>query len=787
MTSNVRTRFAVLKWIPRILMLTAILFSVFLGWYLSKRQEDVKNGGPTEELPRKGPVVVQKQSNIEYSHFDQGRLVYHVTAEKVETLKTEQQKLQNPEFIFYDENQKEMVRVTGRQCNISRDFNQITVIDDTQVVSKTGMQVSSHIIKYDSRARTFSAPGLANFKWRSLRGHSKGFVYNIPLDELDLTDSPEVLYFKQEEDGRVPIVMVGKTGMIDRKNGFAYFEGDVEVTQQKDKINAHRIEATFKPGGNDLQKLTAIKDVKVQFARPGDEGDDDDDDETAPPTAPAPKRVAAAAQTSPAQAPGISNVFVADSSSAKDLEADYAELFFEEDGRTIKMFHSQGDCTFVLHTFDKNNRPQENRIIKGQTFEAQFNSKGDMEQFHAIQDVSVRLQPAGNPKKQDPSTQQTIYCDDLVATFVPETGDVKDINFNENFKHVQGSRTVSSKKAVYTAADGKTNLIGDPEIDDASFDITSTNMELYEANSSIHAFGDVKSSFVRSEGKNTPSTFPFSSPSGQPVYISSEDMQWDSQKSEAVYTEKAKLWQEKNVITAAKIVINDKEKTLSAYDKVHTIFYNTGKADSQATQTQTKSGPTQTKSAQTKTAATQTKSGSQTQSQPQTGLFAGDTMGSGPMSVDAGIMNYSEKDRIIHFEKDCRITTETTKINSEKADFYLKESSSDFDRLYAQGRVNITHEAKHGTGDHATFYADERKLVLEGNPKLQEEGSADILGKVLTLFLSDDRILIDGQEDGRATTTLNMNAGVTPSSHTGKKEKKRGSKPESSTPKPEPD
>jgi acyl-CoA synthetase (AMP-forming)/AMP-acid ligase II len=64
----------------------------------------------------------------------------------------------------------------------------------------------------------------------------------------------------------------------------------------------------------------------------------------------------------------------------------------------------------------------------------------------------------------------------------------------------------------------------------------------------------------------------------------------------------------------------------------------------------------------------------------------------GPISVDAGIMNYVEKDRIIHFEKDVKIVTSSTKIVSEKADFFLKQNTSDFDRLYAQGKVEIQHE-----------------------------------------------------------------------------------------------
>jgi lipopolysaccharide transport protein LptA len=297
---------------------------------------------------------------------------------------------------------------------------------------------------------------------------------------------------------------------------------------------------------------------------------------------------------------------------------------------------------------------------------------------------------------------------------------------------------------------------------------------------------------VRSEGK-TVTTFPFSSPSNNPVYISAEDMLWDSEKSEATYTEKAKLWQDKNVITAAKLIINDREKTLSAYERVHTIFYNNKKKEdageekkeekdkdkkepqTKPAQSQPKIEPASSKKEDKKEPAVKIATPS-TQSQPaeakdeETGkLFGGDeTSETGPISVDAGIMNYVEKDRIIHFEKEVKIVTESTKINSEKADFYLKPDTSELDRLYAQGKVSINHEQKRGTGTTATFYAKDHKLVLEGGPKLSETGKADIIGRVLTLFLSDDRILIDGQEDGRATTTLSMTSEYTPSSESAK-------------------
>jgi len=755
-------RFTLLKWIPRILILGIIAFSAYVYWSYGTTAEPPLMV-PQKERPRK---IVGTVKNIDYTHFDKGQRVYRVIADTQEKMKSNAQKLENPEFIFYDKEQKEVIRVTGKQCTISKDMSTITVLEDTQVKSPNGMSVSARTIKYDSRLEEFNSPSPSKFEWKTLRGRAKGFIYKIKTENLILPEKPEIHYLNPLESARIPIVMEGERGLIDRQNGFAYFEENVVVTQGGDKIKADRIEAVFTPQGNDLEKITAIGNVHIRFGRPGM-------NQPAAAAAEEEEKKAVAVVPVSRQTPGLGNVFQTEESTAKDLDAKNVELFFAKDGHTITSFHSTGDCMFVLHSYDQQNKPRENRIIKGDEFDARFNAIGEMEQFHAMQNVSVKIQPMGPTRKDPEASQQTIFCDDLLAYFLPKTGDVKEIHFNRGFKHVQNKRVVSSDTAIYNAALKKTDLTGNPEIKDPTLDITSETMELFEETSAIHAKGNVKSAFIKSEGK-TPTTFPFSSPSNQPVYISAETMNWDSQKSEALYNGKAKLWQESNVITADRMVINDRDKTLSAYDKVHTIFYNDKKKGEEAESPKPKGKKSKKQG--------QTQPQTQEQGEPENYLIGSDEpTQEGPISVDAGIMNYVEKDRIIHYEKDVKVVTPSTKIESERADFYLMEKTSELDRLYAQGKVRIAHEKKKGTGKQALFYSRDKKLVLEGSSKLTEPGKADIVGRVLTLFLEDGRILIDGNEDGRAKTTLQMEGSelIGPS-----KDSKKAKKPPTQTPPP---
>ena len=99
MKEKILRRYAILKWIPRILMIGIISFAVYFG--ISYRR-----GPETQKSPKPASAAPTTQTNIEYSHFEKGRLTYHVSAKKVTIQKSGQQQLEDPEFIFYDKTKK---------------------------------------------------------------------------------------------------------------------------------------------------------------------------------------------------------------------------------------------------------------------------------------------------------------------------------------------------------------------------------------------------------------------------------------------------------------------------------------------------------------------------------------------------------------------------------------------------------------------------------------------------------------------------------------------------------
>ena len=78
--TNVQRRFTIIKWIPRILMVAVIGFAFYVGWKYKEVAETPKNQGIKQS---KGGIVKGEQRNIDYSHFDKGKLIYKVNADTV--------------------------------------------------------------------------------------------------------------------------------------------------------------------------------------------------------------------------------------------------------------------------------------------------------------------------------------------------------------------------------------------------------------------------------------------------------------------------------------------------------------------------------------------------------------------------------------------------------------------------------------------------------------------------------------------------------------------------------
>lgn len=65
------------------------------------------------------------------------------------------------------------------------------------------------------------------------------------------------------------------------------------------------------------------------------------------------------------------------------------------------------------------------------------------------------------------------------------------------------------------------------------------------------------------------------------------------------------------------------------------------------------------------------------------------------------------------------------------------------DHIVASGDVRINTKGTVGTSNKATYYPDEKKILMEGDPKIWKEGDM-IMGDLISVFTDNDRVLVEG-------------------------------------------
>jgi len=76
------------------------------------------------------------------------------------------------------------------------------------------------------------------------------------------------------------------------------------------------------------------------------------------------------------------------------------------------------------------------------------------------------------------------------------------------------------------------------------------------------------------------------------------------------------------------------------------------------------------------------------------------------------------------------------------------ESSDQVEKIFAEGHVKIIKGKRIATGDEAVYYEAEQNVILTGDPKVWE-GNSVIKGSKITVFLDEDRSIVESREENR--------------------------------------
>jgi lipopolysaccharide export system protein LptA len=83
------------------------------------------------------------------------------------------------------------------------------------------------------------------------------------------------------------------------------------------------------------------------------------------------------------------------------------------------------------------------------------------------------------------------------------------------------------------------------------------------------------------------------------------------------------------------------------------------------------------------------------------------------------------------------------------------------DRIEAEGQVRFVQEDKVAAGQKAIYYRDQDKVVLLGNPQVWR-GENNLKGETITLYLKDNRVVVESAPQKRVEAHLYQAPGESP-------------------------
>lgn len=269
---------------------------------------------------------------------------------------------------------------------------------------------------------------------------------------------------------------------------------------------------------------------------------------------------------------------------------------------------------------------------------------------------------------------QTLTAERLNASFNESTKDIEQIEASGNTKFTELDRSGTAERIVFTDADKIVRLRGEPSVWDSRARAKASEIDWDTRNDRSFLRGQVRTSY-NNQGQTGGAT-PFGDVKS-PVFLTSDEAQFDHRAETGLYTGNARAWQENNYVSANRLFLQQKEGKLSGEGNVNSLLYD----------------------------AKQTVNGKKSDV---------------PVNVTAQKMFYSKENRWLRYEGDVDIRQGTDRITAGVANVYLK-GNNELSQAVAENNVVVTQPNRRATGDWAQYTADSETVVLRGNPAFVED------------------------------------------------------------------
>lgn len=434
----------------------------------------------------------------------------------------------------------------------------------------------------------------------------------------------------------------------------------------------------------------------------------------------------------------------------KVLKSEVVELAMRPGGEEIDTVVTQGPGTFEMIP----NRPtQPHRWLAGDKFWIQYGESNQIQSFRTVNATTRTENPPKQPKpgqKKPDNPPQLTSSKNLKAEFDPKTSQMTKLDQDQDFKYEMGDRKALAQRGALDQTKDLITLTGNARVWDATGSTNADTIVLNQKTGESRADGNVNSTRLPDKKGNSSAL----SNNEEPTQAKGLHMVSLNNNRKVTYEGNAVAWQGANRITANKIEIDRENGVLRASGNVNSQFVDKSEQETKPGETPKKTD--EKKTDEKKPAKQSKKKGSdKQQSPPKERAAAVYTV------VKAPEMVYTEDNRLAYYKGGAVMTRPGLVVKGQELRAYLNDSDDDssLDRAVVDGAVEIVQtvdkRVRTGTSEHAEYYTDDDKIVLEGGrPKFVDSLKGRTEGRVLTYFTGADRLLVDGVEQKQAESVL---------------------------------
>jgi len=385
------------------------------------------------------------------------------------------------------------------------------------------------------------------------------------------------------------------------------------------------------------------------------------------------------------------------------LSASEVKFSFRPDGKSLRDAETVGPGRLVI---DPSDAKAGQRIITAEQFLMTFSAASNLETLRGRNQTHIVFQPPKNAPAGSVAQEST--ADRLLSTFDDATHALKEITQSGNYTFRDGDRNASAQESVYGAAKQGVTLTGHPQLWDAESRARCERLYFDLSTDTAIGTGTVQSTHLAAGARGAEGQAP------DPTNVLADRMEAQRRGQLVHYEGNVRAWRGPDVVESSSLDVYRMTKRMRSSSQVLTSHLQPASHAAGAA--------------------------------PEPASQKRETR---PLTVRADSLEAFDEGKQASYRGHVKLQTETTTMRGDKMDVYFSRfgaaQDSEVEHATAEGHVVVEQPGRRATGEHGEYFADTGKIVLTGGPpSIHDEQKGFTSGQRLTLFVHDDRLLVEG-------------------------------------------